>query len=456
MTTQRQASTSTRWTEEEWTRIHIHGLNSYGVLYGHTLGQLQARPPITYCVLTNWKVLLLAELNGEIEVTEEDESYITGGFDVEACEAVLDKVHTFHPSTRRVWVNTLTLPAKTKFDMKIESQPEDPYRPYRGWEKDFGTSVKFNNDPSSLGYNSDQRLLVGSEAITRTISPADVVFMEKEQAKRQQGPIKNLVLAVDAQSAVPALLTHKPRLSRDSTILFTQKGMGIMEMVNKEVFPDPKTRPTYIPAIFSHTVWQFDEQDTIPDRTPGVTVDSSFDVYSHEVNQQISGARADQALESSLSVQHGSQGSLLLGPVAIVEGETREQGDARQRSANYLVSAILAAKSLRARCESADRILFYRLRDVAINSVVGPMTLRYNCYNGGIVADEERRAHAKSRLREAASVIQKFCPGLTYEHLEQCLGEHLFQTKDRLHTMFKNVVSGRLSNIEVCCICFSS
>jgi hypothetical protein len=85
-TTQRQVSTSTKWSEEDRTRIHILGINSCGMLYGHSLGNLQARPPLTYIVPSNWRVIQLASLNGEIEVIEGDDHYITGGFDFEAME----------------------------------------------------------------------------------------------------------------------------------------------------------------------------------------------------------------------------------------------------------------------------------------------------------------------------------------------------------------------------------
>lgn len=97
--------------------------------------------------------------------------------------------------------------------------------------------------------------MVESKLVERKISTADLVLLENEKAKDTLGPIKSLNFAVDTQSLAHALQSQKHRLNRDSTILFTQTGMGIMEMVNEQVFPDPKTRPTHIPGIFSHAVW---------------------------------------------------------------------------------------------------------------------------------------------------------------------------------------------------------
>jgi ketopantoate reductase len=406
------------------------------MLYGHSLGKLQARPPLTYMVPSNWRVIQLASLNGEIEVIEGDDHYITDGFDVEAVgrppiESIFER-----PSRKHLSFNTLTLPAKTKFDIKTEPQPQDSYLPFRGFSQHvYGAPITFNNDPSELGYGSDGKLVVESRPHKRKISTDDLLLLKNEEAEKKLGPIKNLVCAVDAQVVVHALQSLKHRLNRDSTILFTQKGMGIMEMVNEQVFPDPKTRPTYIPGIFSHAVWQSDNHATSPD-------------FAHERESGSSGLEASVPL-NKLSVKHGIFGSLILGPVAPVEGEKVMQRVCRQRSANYFVSALLAAPSLRARCLPANLLLRIRLRDLAVSSVVGPSTVRFQCNNGGLLANEERIAHLQSRLREAARIVQTFDSSLTYEYLERGLGDYLVKTGDRVNIMFKNVLAGRKTDIEV-------
>lgn len=120
----------------------------------------------------------------------------------------------------------------------------------------------------------------------------------------------------------------------------------------------------------------------------------------------------------------------------------------RQQSANYFVSALLAAPSLRARCLPAHLLLRIRLRDLAVNSVVGPSTVRFQCNNGGLLANEERIAHLQSRLREAARIVQIFDSSLTYEHLEKRLGDYLVMSGDSVNILFKNVLAGRKSDIE--------
>jgi hypothetical protein len=175
--------TSWTWLEDSRTRIHIHGLNNYGILYEHALGRMVARPPLTFMVPPNWRVLKLAELNGEVEVIEGDDSSIIDRFDIEANPQFPDDNAALFPSNHRVWVNTLILPAKTNFDVTVENLPEDSYLPYDGWEKTYGAFVKFNTDPSLLSYGSrasHKRVVVESHSVPRPISRSDLLFMDNE------------------------------------------------------------------------------------------------------------------------------------------------------------------------------------------------------------------------------------------------------------------------------------
>jgi ketopantoate reductase len=128
----------------------------------------------------------------------------------------------------------------------------------------------------------------------------------------------------------------------------------------------------------------------------------------------------------------------------------------RQQISNYFFGALLAAPSLKARCLPAHLLLRIMLRDLAVYSVVGPSTVNFQCNNGGLLATKERIAHLQSRLREAARIVQTFDSSLTYERLEQRLGDYLVMSGDRVNILFKNVLAGRKSDIEVCSFDFPS
>ncbi|KAF2013007.1 6-phosphogluconate dehydrogenase C-terminal domain-like protein [Aaosphaeria arxii CBS 175.79] len=74
--------------------------------------------------------------------------------------------------------------------------------------------------------------------------------------------IKHLIVCVKATHTVTALRPLLPRLAPYSTIMFLQNGGGMIEDVNRHLFPDPGSRPNYISGVISH----------------GVTTNSPFDI----------------------------------------------------------------------------------------------------------------------------------------------------------------------------------
>ena len=209
-----------------------------------------------------------------------------------------------------------------------------------------------------------------------------------------------------------------------------------MEAVSKEVFPDIRTRPNYIAGALTHGIWSFEEPETHPD------------AFSRLLAVKES-ALVELDSRNSLSIKH-APGSLLLGPVVAVDGETPQQARKREKETKYFISALLAATTLGTRYErDAKKLVSYRIRNLAINSVVWPMTIRYECYNGGILENEERRDHARSRLKEAARMIYSLDSSITYEFLERLLRDYVAMTKDRINMMFTSVFQGRTSSIDV-------
>ncbi|MCJ1322908.1 hypothetical protein MMC15_008258 [Xylographa vitiligo] len=69
---------------------------------------------------------------------------------------------------------------------------------------------------------------------------------------QSQRTIHNLIVSVKAQATVEALSTVAHRLRRESTLLFVNDGMGILDELNKKVFPDPETRPGYMVGVSTH------------------------------------------------------------------------------------------------------------------------------------------------------------------------------------------------------------
>ncbi|KAE8381851.1 ketopantoate reductase PanE/ApbA C terminal-domain-containing protein [Aspergillus bertholletiae] len=68
-------------------------------------------------------------------------------------------------------------------------------------------------------------------------------------------PIHYLIVTVKASMTVDAVRPIKERLGPDSIICLFQNGLGQVEALNEQLFPDPATRPTYMFGIVRHGVY---------------------------------------------------------------------------------------------------------------------------------------------------------------------------------------------------------
>lgn len=119
------------------------------------------------------------------------------------------------------------------------------------------------NDARS-GYDVDLAEYTGESVFWRHVSHAP--FSEEEEGtSTSPGPeeilptgevkIYTLIVTVKGPATVLALRSLKHRISAETTICLMQNGMGQVEELNREVFTDPITRPTYMLGVVSHGVY---------------------------------------------------------------------------------------------------------------------------------------------------------------------------------------------------------
>ncbi|PWY89742.1 hypothetical protein BO70DRAFT_426196 [Aspergillus heteromorphus CBS 117.55] len=89
----------------------------------------------------------------------------------------------------------------------------------------------------------------------------DWELLPQQQQQQQQKslttdpPIHCLIVTVKASAMIAALHPIKHRLGKASTICLFQNGMGQIEALDEEIFPDPATRPAYMFGIVRHGVY---------------------------------------------------------------------------------------------------------------------------------------------------------------------------------------------------------
>ncbi|KAB8216316.1 ketopantoate reductase PanE/ApbA C terminal-domain-containing protein [Aspergillus novoparasiticus] len=170
-------------------------------------------------------------------------------------------------------------------------------------------------------------------------------------------PIDTLIVAVKANYTRSVLSTVKHRLSRNSTILFLQNGMGILEEVDESVFPDPAQRPHYMIGI----------------NTNGTSRTGQLSAH-----------------HTSLAMANGTKtpGSFAL--------------------PDPMIDALSNSPNLNARLVSAEDVLHLQLKKLAINAVLNPLTALLECKIGMLYSSQQPwvRRLIELMLEEISAVLR--------------------------------------------------
>jgi 2-dehydropantoate 2-reductase len=188
------------------------------------------------------------------------------------------------------------------------------------------------------------------------------------------GIIKNLIIGTKNNKTVAAIKSVKHRLNSDSTILFTQNGIGIVDEVTGKVFPDPLSRPRYAGAITTHAIYN----------------------------------------PTTFSSVHAGVGKLTVGmlsPTTTNKDGTLESEGHNLKNCHEFLQTFPQAPTLYAREVSTAELLATQFEKLIINSLMSPLSVVLDCNYGGIFhsPDEKRnrgaRVIARRLLEEMSAVI---------------------------------------------------
>jgi len=235
-------------------------------------------------------------------------------------------------------------------------------------------------------------------------------------------PISHLIVAVKAYMTISALTSVKHRLSPASTICFLQNGMGIIEEINKFVFPDPKTRPEYMLGIITH----------------GATTPRGADYFY---------------------VAHSGHGTIALTVLPRTERSTTDITTPVifKPSSLYLMRTLTRIPVLAAIGMTTSSFLQQRLEKLAVNSVINPMTSLLDTRNGAMNFNFALTKVQRLLLAEIALVIQslpelKGLPNIrtrfSTARLETIIVSIATQTKDNVSSMLTDMRNGSQTEIK--------
>jgi 2-dehydropantoate 2-reductase len=290
---------------------------------------------------------------------------------------------------------------------------------------------------------------VGLDA-SSTETTGDATILEGESTE----PISSLIICSKAPYVLQGLSSVKHRLHKDSVILFLQNGMGIVEEVNREIFPDPATRPHYMLGINSHGM------HTSPDGQ-FTTVHAGFGTISlgilpHERDRQPDSPYIPNPKFSATK----DRGPAYPSPPDELNPEYPPPSSAKfpfTPNQRHLLRTLLRTPVLGAAAFSPPDLLQMQLDKLAVNCIINPLTVLLDARNGAILNNYALTRTMRLLLSEISLVIrslpelqyipnvqQRFDPG----RLETVVVAVANRTRDNVSSMLADTRKGMQTEID--------
>jgi len=189
----------------------------------------------------------------------------------------------------------------------------------------------------------------------------------------EQELIYNLIVTVKGHTTAAALSTVAHRLTSESTILFLQNGMGIVDEVNEKVFPDADVRPSYMVGFSTYQL-----------RSAGQFGTSKFGI----------GTMALGSLCGSSSL-----------PINFSDPVLRS-GSKITPSTRYLLRTITRTPALAAMCLGPIDLFQLQVERLAVQSIIEPLSVIFDCRNGELLDNAAISRVMRLLLSESSLVIR--------------------------------------------------
>ncbi|KAF9567005.1 hypothetical protein CPC08DRAFT_627560 [Agrocybe pediades] len=204
-------------------------------------------------------------------------------------------------------------------------------------------------------------------------------------------PIDSVIVTLKAQYTLDAIRYLAPRLNSNSTIVLLQNGMGIYELLSREVFRNPLQRPHFVLASNNHGAFQ-----TSPFRVvhAGIgSIDFGIVPESYETRNFEAGLE-DKTLRPE-------DRRLRLSDIALPSDPDYQ----RYKSLREVIAALLLAKNLNCSWVPFSSLQLAMRQKLVVNAAVNPLTSLMNCRNGDLLAHEPPRRVINQVCREASYVF---------------------------------------------------
>ncbi|KAF1975585.1 hypothetical protein BU23DRAFT_588536 [Bimuria novae-zelandiae CBS 107.79] len=297
-----------------------------------------------------------------------------------------------------------------------------------------------------IGTNTDGSFPEGSNAQRTTPEEPRLAYGESTE------PISSLILCMKSTQVLSALSAVKHRLHKESVICFLQNGMGTVDEVNSEIFPDIATRPHYMVGINSHGMHQTEQPFTVVHAGFGTI---HLGIMPSERDRE----PAPYAPQPKFK-PHADPQPMAPAYPANPDPSTPAPTAATVRwtpNHRYLLRTLLRTPVLCATGFSPPDLLQLQLEKLAVNCVVNPLTVMLDARNGSILYNYSLTRVMRLLLSEISLIIRSL-PELQYipnvQHrfdpgrLENVVVGVANRTRDNISSMLADVRGGRQTEID--------
>ncbi|KAF2163021.1 hypothetical protein M409DRAFT_68665 [Zasmidium cellare ATCC 36951] len=404
-------------------RIHIVGTGSIGKLVAHSLRGIPNPPPVTL-IFHRYKVLHAWERSPKVITVQDGEYKVPrDGFDAE-----------FAPGNVRQ--HGVEIPHGTQNVYEAADQagvpPHEMAKVFAEREKE--AAAQKQEEDSTAGY-TPMMGAHGSESSERRPLPGD--YAESPEI------IHNLILTTKTIRTISALSRIRHRLNRDSTICFLQNGMGVIDDVNEQLFPDPATRPNYVQGIISHGA---NVPPEMAERDPFFVVHAGHGTLSlGAIPREPTTATADRP-PTPTGFGTDNDGHM-----------SESQIEEWSPSARYMLRTLTRTPVLCAVGFTPIELLQLQLEKLAVNSIMNPLTSLIDNRNGALLYNFPLSRTMRLMLAETSLVMRSLpelrgIPNVPHrfsaERLETLVVSVSNKTRDNVSSMLADIRNGNQTEIE--------
>ena len=193
--------------------------------------------------------------------------------------------------------------------------------------------------------------------------------------------INCLIVTTEGHTTIAALSAIKHRLRRTSTICFIEDGLGVASRVDYLIFPKPEDRPSYMLGNMSHDLVATQRKFTLFEKQPGRTF---LTVTPRNMTAHVSksGFRSGDVLIKRIDYNWTPTSS-------------------------YLMRTLSRAHGLGAVGLAETEFYEIQLQRLAVNSVIGPLSVMYDCFNDELLCNYQVSRSMKLLLKEISTILHR-------------------------------------------------